>query len=436
MATGMSDEFTSFDQHATIKVCGVGGGGNNAVNRMISEGLEGVEFIAFNTDAQALKHSPAQTRLQIGSGLTSGLGAGADPEIGRNAAEEDRDRISATLEGADMIFLTAGMGGGTGTGACPIIAEMARQHGALTVAIVTLPFEFEGAPRMQNAMDGLRALEPNVDTLIVVPNDRVAALSQNNVSFLDSFRQADEVLHNGVRAVTELITVPGLINLDFADVKQIMSLRGRALMGIGRASGENRAVTAAEEAIVCPLLEQSNITGARGVVVNVRGGRDITMREVQDAVSAVKRAAHPDANIIFGAVVEEDEMQEVQVTVIAAGFPKEETVAEPEPVQIVEWAARREQQQQERAAEEALVAAAALREAAREEAAPALDDEIEAAEPVFAEVTPLRDEQPEELDLFATAEVDLEKAAEEEAAARTARDLNIPTFMRKRMGLG
>lgn len=419
MPTGMSDEFTSFDQHAVIKVCGVGGGGNNAVNRMISEGLEGVEFIAFNTDAQALKHSPAQTRLQIGSGLTSGLGAGADPEIGRNAAEEDRERIAESLKGADMIFLTAGMGGGTGTGACPIIAEMAREQGALTVAIVTLPFEFEGVPRMNNAMAGLRALEPNVDTLIVVPNDRVAALSQHNVSFLDSFRQADEVLHNGVRAVTELITVPGLINLDFADVKQIMSLRGRALMGIGRASGENRASTAAEEAIVCPLLEQSNITGARGVVVNVRGGKDITMREVQDAVSAVKRAAHPDANIIFGAVVEEEEMQEVQVTVIAAGFPKEETVAEPEPVQIVEWAQRREQQQKEREAEQALAASAALERSPFEEA--------------VQEVTPRAPEAPQEMDLFTASEEAQEEPQTEPAPPR---DLNIPTFMRKRMGLG
>ncbi|MBI5092303.1 MAG: cell division protein FtsZ [Candidatus Hydrogenedentes bacterium] len=322
MPIGLSDEFTSFDQRAVIKVCGIGGGGGNAVGRMIEAGLKDVEFITVNTDAQALKHSPAGTRLQIGVEITGGLGSGAKPEVGQKAAMEDRDRLTEVLRGSDMVFLTAGLGGGTGTGASPIVAEIARSTGALTVAIVTLPFGFEGNERMANAMKGLTALEQHVDTLIVVPNDRVATLCQNNISLLTAFRQADEVLHNGVRAISELITVPGLINLDFADVRTVMQSRGRALMGIGVADGEHRAVRAAEEAIICPLLEQSNINGAMGVIVNIKGGCDIGMREVQDAVTTVQKSAHPQANIIFGAVIDEEERPELQVTVIAAGFPK------------------------------------------------------------------------------------------------------------------
>lgn len=321
MAIGLSDEFTSFDQHAVIKVCGIGGGGGNAVTRMIEAGLKDVEFIAINTDAQVLKKSPAGTRLQVGRNITGGLGSGARPEVGEQAAMEDRDRIAELLQGSDMVFVTVGLGGGTGTGASPIVAEIARSSGALTVAIVTLPFSFEGNERMQNALKGLGRLEEHVDTLIVVPNDRVAELCQNNVSFVHAFRQADEVLHNGVRAISELITVPGLINLDFADVRTIMKSRGRALMGIGVAEGEDRAVRAAKEAIICPLLEQSSIEGATGVIVNIKGGCDIGMREVQQAVSTIQKAAHPDANIIFGAVVDEQERPELQITVIAAGFP-------------------------------------------------------------------------------------------------------------------
>jgi cell division protein FtsZ len=317
----MSDELTSFDQRAVIKVCGIGGGGGNAVNRMIAAGMKDVEFISINTDAQALKASPASVRLQIGSSITAGLGSGAKPTVGNKAANEDRDRIAEVLAGADMVFVTAGLGGGTGTGASPVVAEIARCTGALTVAIMTLPFQFEGQERMANALIGLAELEKHVDTLIVVPNDRVAALCGNNMSFLNAFRQADEVLHNGARAISELITVPGLINLDFADVRTIMQSRGRALMGIGTAEGEGRAVRAAEEAIICPLLEQSNINGAMGVIVNIKGGCDIGMREVQDAVTTIQRAAHPDANIIFGAVVLEEERPDLQVTVIAAGFP-------------------------------------------------------------------------------------------------------------------
>jgi cell division protein FtsZ len=317
---GMADEYNAFDQRAVLKVCGIGGGGGNAVGRMIEAGLTDVEFITVNTDAQALRHSSAGTRLQIGAERTEGLGAGAKPEVGLSAANEDRERIGQVLEGADMVFLTAGLGGGTGTGASPVVAEVAREIGALTVAIVTMPFEFEGKERMENAIMGLGELEQHVDTLIVVPNERLAELCRSNISFLNAFSLADEVLHNGVRSISELITMPGLINLDFADVSTIMQSRGRALMGIGSAEGEQRAQRAAQEAIVCPLLEQSSIEGAKGVIVNIKGGCDIGMREVQEAVSTVQQAAHPDANIIFGAVVDDEQRPELQVTVIAAGF--------------------------------------------------------------------------------------------------------------------
>lgn len=320
MSVGLTNEILSFDQNALIKVCGVGGGGGNAVTRMIEEELRDVDFIAINTDAQALKKSPAGTRLQIGSELTGGLGSGAKPDTGKQAALDDRERIFDVISGADMVFVTTGLGGGTGTGAAPIVAEVARSTGALTVGIATLPFGFEGAERMQSALKGLVELEEQVDTMIVIPNDRVERLCQENISLLNAFHQADEVLHNGVRAISELITIPGLINLDFADVRTIMQARGRALMGIGVAEGDGRAVRAAEEAIICPLLEQSNIHGAKGVIVNIKGGCDIGMREVQEAVSTVQSAAHPDANIIFGAVVDNDERPELQVTVIAAGF--------------------------------------------------------------------------------------------------------------------
>jgi len=327
--TGATDEFQSFDQRAVIKVIGIGGGGGNAVNRMIDAGLSDVEFIAINTDAQALKQSRAATRLQVGAQITNGLGSGAIPDIGKRAAEEDRERIREVIRGADMVFLTVGLGGGTGTGASPIIAEEAAEAGALTVAIVTLPFNFENRERMNNAVAGLRDLEQHVDSLIVVPNDRVADLCRDNISLLDAFRRADEVLHNGVRAVTELITVTGLVNADFNDVRTIMQAKGRALMGIGVAEGDGRAIRAAEEAIVSPLLEQSNINGAKGVLVNVRGGCDMRMREVEEAVNTVKDAADPSANIIVGVVVDDIEHPELQVTVIAAGFPSPAHVAEP-----------------------------------------------------------------------------------------------------------
>jgi len=343
MAIGITEEFTSFDQRAVIKVCGIGGGGGNAVTRMISAGLKGVDFITINTDALALKHSPAGTRLQIGAEITSGLGAGAEPEVGQKAALEDLGRIEEMVRGADMVFVTAGLGGGTGTGACPIVAEVARKSGALTIGIVTLPFEFEGSRRMENALRGLAELENHVDSLIVVPNERLATLCQgSNISFLNAFTQADEVLHNGVRAISEVIHVLGLVNRDFADVRTTMKNGGRALMGIGVAEGENRAVRAAEEAIICPLLEQSSIDGAMGVIVNIKSGCDIGMQEVQQAVGIVKKAAHPNANILFGAVVDNEQRPEVQVTVIAAGFrnaaPYSETVAATQtakPVEVV-----------------------------------------------------------------------------------------------------
>lgn len=339
MNVAIADELKSHDQSAVIKVCGVGGGGGNAVTRMIEEGLQDVEFIAINTDAQALKRSPAGIRLQLGNDITHGLGSGALPEIGEKSAAEDRQRLTDVIAGADMVFVTAGLGGGTGTGAAPIIAEIARSSGALTVGIVTLPFSFEGRERSANARDGLKALEEQVDTLIVVPNDRVAKICQSNVSLLDAFKQADGVLHNGVRAISELITIPGLINLDFADVRTIMQTRGRALMGIGVADGENRAARAASEAIVCPLLEQSNITGAMGVIANVRGGSDLRMQEVEEAVSTIQKAAHPDANIIFGTIIEDGEREDIQVTVIAAGFQSaipEVFLETPEPVEVEE----------------------------------------------------------------------------------------------------
>lgn len=407
---GMSDEFQSFDQRALIKVCGIGGGGGNAVARMIEAGLSDVEFITINTDAQALKHSPAGTRLQIGQSMTGGLGSGAVPEAGKRAAEEDRERIREVIRGADMVFLTAGLGGGTGTGASPIVAEEAAAAGALTVAIVTLPFSFENKERMDNAMNGLRDLEKHVDTLIVVPNDRVADLCRDNISLLDAFRRADEVLHNGVRAITELITVTGLINVDFADVRTIMQARGRALMGIGVAEGEGRAIRAAEEAIVSPLLEQSNIHGARGVIVNIKGGCDIGMREVQEAVSTVKNAAHPDANIIFGAVVDELARPELQVTVIAAGFPSPATsiLGEREPQ----------------------AAGVAVRPAAPE--APTVV--LQTAKPGAAGAVPQASAPIEEQFLFPEPESD---EPEPDSSAlpeqEPEEDLSIPAFLRRRM---
>jgi cell division protein FtsZ len=304
---------------AVIKVVGIGGGGVNAVNRMIEVGLKGVEFIAVNTDAQALLMSDADVKLDVGRELTRGLGAGADPEVGHSAAEDHRDEIEEVLKGADMVFVTCGEGGGTGTGGAPVVANIARKIGALTIGVVTRPFSFEGKRRQVQAEAGIEELRNQCDTLIVIPNDRLLALGDRSLSMMDAFRQADQVLLSGVQGITDLITTPGMINLDFADVKSVMSGAGSALMGIGSARGDNRSVEAAESAISSPLLEQS-MDGARGVLLSVAGGSDLGLFEINDAAQLVTDAAHPEANIIFGAVIDDALGDEVRVTVIAAGF--------------------------------------------------------------------------------------------------------------------
>jgi cell division protein FtsZ len=304
---------------AVIKVVGIGGGGVNAVNRMIEVGLKGVEFIAVNTDAQALLMSDADVKLDVGRELTRGLGAGADPEVGKKAAEDHAEEIEDVLRGADMVFVTAGEGGGTGTGGAPVVARIARSLGALTIGVVTRPFQFEGRRRSVQADAGIEALRAEVDTLIVIPNDRLLSIADRSVSVLDAFRSADQVLLSGVSGITDLITTPGLINLDFADVKSVMQGAGSALMGIGSARGEDRAVQASELAISSPLLEAS-IDGAHGVLLSIQGGSDLGLFEINEAARLVQEAAHPEANIIFGAVIDDALGDEVRVTVIAAGF--------------------------------------------------------------------------------------------------------------------
>jgi cell division protein FtsZ len=307
------------DAFALIKVIGVGGGGNNAVNRMVASGLKGVDFLAVNTDAQALAQSSASTKIQIGEKLTKGLGAGANPEVGNKAAEENRDSIQAGLKGADMVFITAGMGGGTGTGAAPVVAEVAKECGALTVGVVTRPFTFEGRRRQSYAERGIQTLREKVDTLITIPNDRLLQVVEKKTSIMEAFRLADDVLRQGVQGISDLIAVPGLINLDFADVRTIMLETGSALMGIGVGSGEQRAVEAARAAISSPLLETS-IEGAHGVLLNITGGPDLGLYEVNEAAEIIAEAADADANFIFGAVIDEALKDEVRVTVIATGF--------------------------------------------------------------------------------------------------------------------
>ncbi|MGC5616113.1 cell division protein FtsZ [Georgenia sp. Z1491] len=308
---------------AVIKVVGIGGGGVNAVNRMIDSGLKGVEFIAINTDAQALLMSDADVKLDVGRDLTRGLGAGADPEVGKKAAEDHEEEIEEVLRGADMVFVTAGEGGGTGTGGAPVVARIARSLGALTIGVVTRPFGFEGRRRGSQAESGIDALRNEVDTLIVIPNDRLLSISDKNVSILDAFQAADEVLLSGVQGITDLITTPGLINLDFADVKSVMQGAGSALMGIGSARGDDRAVDAAEGAISSPLLEAS-IDGAHGVLFSIQGGSDLGLFEIHEAARLVQEAAHPEANVIFGTVIDDALGDEVRVTVIAAGFDEGE----------------------------------------------------------------------------------------------------------------
>lgn len=305
---------------ADIKVIGVGGGGGNALRTMIGSGLQGVDFLAANTDLQALRNSPAGTKIQLGANLTKGLGAGANPEVGRNAAMEDRDRIAELLQGADMVFVTAGMGGGTGTGAAPVIAEVARELGALTVGVVTKPFVFEGRRRGRQAEEGISELHKVVDTLITIPNNKLLAIAGETTSMMDAFRRVDEVLVNAVRGISDLINVAGLINVDFADVQTIMSNQGMALMGTGSGIGPERAVEAASGAINSPLLDDIEIRGAMGILINITGGPDLTLHEVNAASTTIAEEAHEDANIIFGSVVDENAGDEVRITVIATGF--------------------------------------------------------------------------------------------------------------------
>ena len=316
-----SKQISNTEAFARIKVIGVGGGGSNAVDRMMAEGIKGVEFITVNTDAQALMLSKAPVRVRLGDKLTRGLGAGGDPEIGRKSAEESADDLYAALKGSDMVFITAGMGGGTGTGAAPVVAQIAKESGALTIGVVTRPFTFEGSRRMLAAEDGINTLKEHADTLIAIPNDRLLQLADKRASLQDTFRMADEVLHQGIQGISELITIPGLINLDFADVKTIMSEGGAALMAVGVGEGDERARKAAEAAISSELLDIT-IDGARGVLFNVTGGSDLTLFEVNQAAAIIRETTHPDVNMIFGAVIDPNMGDEIRVTVIATGFER------------------------------------------------------------------------------------------------------------------
>jgi len=327
----------SFNRGARLKVIGIGGCGGNAVNTMIERGLEGVEFLAANTDSQALASSMAGVKVQLGAELTKGLGAGANPEVGRSAAIESKDHVAEALAGADMVFLTAGMGGGTGTGAGPVVAEAARGTGALVVAIVTKPFTFEGTRKMKSAEEGLARLKEVVDTVIVIPNQRLLSVASKNTSLADAFRSADEVLYQAVKGISDIITFPGLVNVDFADVKTTMAQMGQAMMGSGVARGENRAAEAARKAISSPLLEDISINGAKGVLINITGSSDMTIHDYNEASTLVHEEAHSDANIIVGTVIDESMGEEIRVTVIATGFGAAEAAAEPiAPAMIVE----------------------------------------------------------------------------------------------------
>lgn len=316
--------FENAEKLAKIKVIGVGGGGSNAVNTMIGYNLTGVDFIAANTDAQALRASLSPIKIQLGSEITKGLGAGSDPSVGEKAAQESDEMIRGTLNGADMVFITAGLGGGTGTGGAPIIAQIAKESGALTVAVVTKPFQFEGKKRDRQAEQGIEELRKIVDTLIVIPNQRLLSMGGRNMSLIEAFKKADDILYHAVKGISDLILIPGLINLDFADVRNIMSAMGLALMGTGIARGENRAVEAAQRAISSPLLEDNSIQGARGVLLNITGGPDMSLYEINEASSLIQAEAHDDANIIFGTVVDETMGDEVRITVIATGFEENE----------------------------------------------------------------------------------------------------------------
>ena len=320
-STNMQDNQQQAEAFARIKVIGVGGGGSNAVNRMIDEGIQGVEFIIANTDAQALKNAKAPTRVRLGDKLTRGLGAGGDPEVGRKAAEESADELYKVMQGADMVFVTAGMGGGTGTGAAPVVAQIAKESGALTIGVVTRPFTFEGGRRLSSAEAGIGKFKEHADTLIAIPNDRLLQIADKRASLQDAFRLADDVLHQGIQGISELITIPGLINLDFADVRAIMSEGGAALMAVGIGTGDERAKKAAEDAISSKLLDIT-IDGARGVLFNVTGGPNMTLFEVNQAAAIIRETAHPDVNMIFGAVIDPNLGDDIRITVIATGFER------------------------------------------------------------------------------------------------------------------
>lgn len=316
-------EFVDNDaQNAKIKVIGIGGGGGNAINTMIASGLEGVNFIAANTDMQALRANKATTKIQLGRDLTKGLGAGANPEVGRNAAMENQKELQEVLQGADMVFITAGMGGGTGTGAAPVIARLAKEIGALTVGVVTKPFSFEGKHRSKYAEVGISELKETVDTLITIPNEKLLALAADNLTMLEAFKQADQVLYQAVKGISDLIIIPGLINLDFADVRTVMSETGMALMGTGVSRGEHRSIDAATRAISSPLLEDMSVKGATGVLINITGGPNMTLKEISEASKLIQEEAHEEANILFGAVIDEKMEEDIRVTVIATGFDK------------------------------------------------------------------------------------------------------------------
>ncbi len=319
------NNITMMDGTATIKVIGVGGAGNNAVNRMIDAGIKGVDFIAVNTDRQALQTSKAGTKIQIGEKITRGLGAGANPDIGAQSAEESKAEVAEVLRGADMVFVTAGMGGGTGTGAAPIVAQAAKEMGILTIGVVTKPFTFEGKKRLSQAERGIESLKGKVDTLVVIPNDKLLQIIDRKTSIIEAFKMADDILRQGVQGISDLIAIPGLVNLDFADVKTIMLNQGMAHMGVGTATGENRAEDAAKEAIQSPLLETS-IEGAKGVIINITGGEDLGLHEVNTAAELVQRSVDPEANIIFGTVTDTTMMDEIKITVIATGFEKNEPI--------------------------------------------------------------------------------------------------------------
>jgi len=392
------------DSYAKIKVVGVGGGGNNAVNRMITTDLQGVDFVAINTDMQALKASEAEQTIQIGEKLTRGLGAGANPDVGRQAAEESRQQIMESIEGADMVFITAGMGGGTGTGAAPIVAGIAREMGILTVAVVTKPFTFEGSRRMRFASSGIETLKENVDTLVTIPNDRLLDIVERNTTMMEAFGIADEVLHSGIKGISDLIVVPGMINLDFADVKTIMENQGVAHMGIGSASGENRAIEAVRKAIESPLLE-TTIDGVTGVLLNITGDQ-LSLMEVNQAADLVQQSASPDANIIFGAAEDSNLNGEIKVTIIATGY--QDSVKVEKPVQPVKT---------ETQIPEAVVKTEPVAE---------VDEKIEPA------LEPSND-QPQKLETDAaeTAEASVEETPNDETVQQDEDTLDIPTFIRQ-----